>query len=287
MGEKAIIEKAVLVDLKKIFREKNPRLAFYIPGIVYRYLNHALHIKEINDFLSVHGSKIGLEFTEAAIKEFNIKTTLIGENNLPENGRFIFASNHPLGGFDGLVLLTLLRRKYKDVRSISNDILSSVVNMKPFFVPINKHGILTHESAILLDEVMASETQILTFPAGLVSRKINGRIIDPEWHKNFISKAVKHKRDIIPVHVSGRCTDFFYRLANLRKFLGIKSNLEMFYLPDETFRHRNEHITITIGAAISYQTFDKTKRPDAWAKSVQKYVYSLGEGNHRPFDSHY
>ena len=278
-----MIEKPELINLKKIFRQKNPGLAPYIPGFIYAYLNRALHVSEINEFLTVHGLKTGLDFVEAAIKDFNITLNIKGEENLPEEGRFIFVSNHPLGGFDGMVLLSLLGRKYKKIQSLSNDILLSVVNMKPLFLPVNKHGVLTHESAKLVHEAMESDIQILTFPAGLVSRKTKGKIMDPPWHKNFITKAVQHHRDVIPIYTSGRCTEFFYRLSNFRKFLRIRSNIEMFYLPDETFRHRNENITVTIGPRISFEEFDKSKRPAEWADIMQKYVYSLGEGNKETF----
>jgi putative hemolysin len=158
-------------------------------------------------------------------------------------------------------------------------------NLKPLFVPINKHGSMTHESLRIMDDAMESEMQILTFPSGLVSRKIKGKIIDPPWKKSFISKAVQHKRDIIPIHVSGRCTDFFYGLSNFRKFLGIKPNIEMFFLSDETHKQRNKHITITFGSVISYTTFNKSKKTEDWASLMQKYIYSLGEGNTNPFDS--
>jgi len=278
-------EKKVFIDLKKVFKDKNPRLAPYIPGFIYNYLNRVLHLKEINNFLALHGSKIGLAFTEEVIKEYNVTASLKGEENLPEKGKFIFVSNHPLGGFDGILLLTILGRRYDDVRSLSNDILMNFENLKPLFVPINKHGSMTQESLRILDEAMESEMQILTFPSGLVSRKIKGRIIDPPWKKSFISKAVQHKRDIIPIHVSGRCTDFFYGLSNFRKFLGIKANIEMFYLSDETHKQRNNHITITFGPLISYKTFDKSKKTEDWAILMQKYVYSLGEGSIKPFDS--
>jgi putative hemolysin len=283
MGKKATSEKVLFLDLKKIFKEKNPRLARYIPGFVYAYLNRVLHLPEINNFLAIHGSKIGLEFTREVIKEFNVSVTLKREENLPESGRFIFVSNHPLGGFDGMLLLTVLGGKYKDVRSLSNDILMSFKNLSPLFVPVNKHGLMSHEAVRQFEEIMESDIQILTFPSGLVSRKIHGKIIDPDWHKSFISKAIQHERDIIPIHVTGRCSNFFYRLSNFRKFLGIKSNIEMFYLSDETFKHRNEHITITFGAPVSYQIFDKSKRHKEWAKSMQDYVYSLGAGNTKPY----
>ncbi len=287
MKENKTIEKPVRLDLKRLFMQKNPRLAPYIPWFIYAYLNRVLHIGEINDFLAVHGTKVGLEFTKEVIKDFNVTVSLKGAENLPEQGRFIFASNHPLGGFDGMLLLTELNRRYHDVRSLSNDILMSFENLSPLFIPINKYGTMTHESVLALEETMDSDIQVLTFPSGLVSRRTKGVIIDPPWQKSFISKAVQHKRDVVPVHVTGRCTNFFYNLSSFRKFLGIKTNIEMFYLADETYRHKNKHFTVTFGKPVSYTTFDRRKRPDAWAKSMQNYVYSLGEGNTKPFDPNY
>jgi hypothetical protein len=240
-------DKPVILDLKRIFKQKNPRLAPYIPRFVYSYLNRVLHIREINEFLFENSSKKGLEFTEAVIKDFNVSYDLKGMENLPEKGRFIFASNHPLGGFDGMLLLTLLGRKYNDVRSLSNDILMSFENLSPLFIPVNKHGLMSHEAVKNLEMLMDSDIQVLTFPSGLVSRKTKGVIMDPVWHKSFISKAVQHKRDIIPIHVTGRCTDFFYRLSNFRKLLGIKTNIEMFYLADETYKHKKKHFRALCG----------------------------------------
>jgi putative hemolysin len=138
------------------------------------------------------------------------------------------------------------------------------------------------ESAGRLHEAYLSDIQIITFPAGLVSRSINGQIIDLEWKKNFISKAVHYHRDIVPVHCTGRNSDFFYRLANLRKMLGIKSNIEMLYLVDETYRHRNENVTVTFGPSIPYTTFDHSKTPVQWAKWVKEQVYGMVGVTHVP-----
>ena len=59
-------------------------------------------------------------------------------------------------------------------------------------------------NARLIDEAYASENQIVTFPAGLCSRKINGQIQDTDWKKSFIQKAVEHQRDVVPVYFEGR-----------------------------------------------------------------------------------
>ena len=86
------------VDVQKVFHQKNPRLAPLIPGFVYRFIKNIVHEDYINEFLRKHGHKQGLEFIEAIIADFNVTTEIIGEENLPPQGRFIFAGNHPLGG---------------------------------------------------------------------------------------------------------------------------------------------------------------------------------------------
>jgi hypothetical protein len=116
---------------------------------------------------------------------------------------------------------------------------------------------------------------VLTFPAGLVSRKIKGRVMDLKWHRNFIRKAVQYQRDVIPVHISGRNSNFFYTLANLRKALGIKANIEMFYLVDETIKHLGDHLVVHFGKPIPYKQFDTSKTPGEWADKVKQKVYGM------------
>ncbi|NOZ48346.1 MAG: glycerol acyltransferase [Chlorobi bacterium] len=264
-----------LIDINRVFKNKNPKLYKILPGFIFRYIKKIVHQDEINDFLKKHGDKTGLEFVKSAIDEFNVSIHIKGIENLPKEGRFIFASNHPLGGFDGLMLIYIISQHFQSVRFLVNDILMNLKNFEPFFVPINKHGSQSKDSVKRIDEIYSSNKQILYFPAGLVSRKINGIIKDLEWKKNFINKAIKHKRDIIPVYISGRNTNRFYNLANWRKLLKIKWNLEMFFLPDETFKHKGKSFTVNFGKPISYKIFDKSKTIYEWAKEVRKKAYAL------------
>lgn len=277
MEKSKTIEAVQTINIKEIFKDKNPRLAPWIPGFVYAYLNRILHVDYINYFLSKHGNKYGIEFAAASIEEFNITKEIVGFDRIPEHDKLLFASNHPLGGFDGMLLITLLGGKFPDIKVLVNDILTNIKNMDDVFVPINKHGKQSTEAVRRIEEIFMSGVPVLTFPSGLVSRRNKGVIRDPEWKKNFISKSIQYERDVIPIHVSGRCTNFFYRLANLRKLLGIKSNLEMFYLPDETYRHRNEKIKVIFGHPVSWKVFDKRMNHKDWARKVQDFVYMLPE----------
>jgi len=277
MEETSNRQEELRVNVREVFRSKNPRMAKILPGFVYRYIERIVHQDYINDFLRRHGEKRGLDFIHAVLDEFNVDITIQGEHNIPRKGRFIFASNHPLGGFDGILLLDIVNRYLGNAKFLVNDILMNMSVLEDLFIPINKHGAQTRESALLLDEIFRSDIQILTFPSGLVSRKIKGIIQDLPWQKSFVSKAVQYQRNIIPVHFSGRNSNFFYNLANIRKFLGIKWNLEMFFLVDETIKHRNTDITVTFGEIIPWSGISKDKSYQEWADDIRSKVYALAK----------
>ena len=104
-------------------------------------------------------------------------------------------------------------------------------------------------------------------------------IKDLAWKKTFISKSVETQRNVIPVHFEGRNSDFFYNLANLCKFLGIKFNIAMLYLADEMFKNRHKTFKVTIGKPIPWQTFDKSRSATEWADYVRELVYKLWKEN--------
>lgn len=263
------------IDIKEVFAGKSPGLVKIMPDFVFRYISRILHIDFINDFLKRNGHLTGIDFVDQVVKEFNVREHIYGLENIPDSGRFIFASNHPLGGFDGMLLMKYVDQKLGKLKFISNDILMNLTNLGPMFIPVNKHGSNSRETSLLLNRTYNSEVQILIFPSGLASRKIKGKIVDLEWKKHFISKSIKHKRDVIPIFVDGRNSNRFYRLAKLRKFFRIKWNLEMFFLPDETMKHRNTDINIYFGKPIPYSTFDKSKTHNEWAIWVKELVYKL------------
>lgn len=271
------------INVRQIFNEKNPKLAKILPGFIFRYIERIIHQKEINEIIPILGDKQGLEFVKIVLDYFQIKIHVKGKENIPTEGRNIFVANHPLGGLDGAVLSHTVGQIHPEIRFLVNDLLMSFENAYPIFIPINKHGKQSIEYVKRIEEVYESDKQVLSFPAGLCSRKINGEIIDLEWKKSFISKAIQHKRNIVPIHVDGKNSKFFYNLSNIRGKLGIKANLEMFFLADEVFKQKNKDITLTFGKPIPYTYFDKSLHPKKWAKKVKNYIYELGKGTLEPF----
>ncbi|MDR1624217.1 MAG: 1-acyl-sn-glycerol-3-phosphate acyltransferase [Tannerellaceae bacterium] len=264
------------INLRQVLREKSPSLAKKLPGFIVNYLIRIVHQDELNYILNHYHDKEGVDFMVDLLDYFDLTLETDGVENIPDTGRYVFASNHPLGGLDGICLSAFLGRRFNGkIRYLVNDLLLFIPNLRSIFIPVNKHGRQAKQTAVLTDEAYASDNQIITFPAGLCSRKIKGEITDLEWKKSFIRKAVAYKRDVIPVYFEGRNSDFFYRLANIRTGLGVKANIEMLYLSDELFKSKRSTYHIYFGKPISWQTFDAGKTLSEWAGWVRDISYAL------------
>ena len=271
------INKDLKIDVGAVLASKSSTLAKYTPKFVLAWLKKIIHQDELNQILEYSNGSIDVEFADKVLLWLNAKSNVkfIDRESLDPNGRYIFVSNHPLGGLDGLTLISLLGNMFGNIKFVVNDILMNIIPMRNLFVPVNKHGRMGKEYGERIHNAYASDAQILYFPAGLCSRLIDGEITDLKWHRNFIKQAKKYNRDIVPIHFGGQNSKFFYRLAKIRKALGIKFNFEMIFLPDEMFRQKNSIFEVTIGKPIPVSQIDSSMTLDQWCAEIRKKCYEL------------
>jgi 1-acyl-sn-glycerol-3-phosphate acyltransferase len=264
-----------LIDVKKLITSKNPGLAKWLPGFLIRYLKRILHEEEINRFIEDNKNFYNHAFCERILEQFQIDVSIKGLENLPQEGGVIVAMNHPLGGMDAIAFLHAIRSRRSDVRFIVNDLLLHLENLKDLFVGVNKHGRSALSSRKIIDQAFQENDVIGIFPAGLVSRKKRGIVRDLEWKKTFVHYGLKYQQPIVPVHIEGALSSFFYRLSNFREKTGIRANLEMLYLADELYRQKGSTITFTVGEAIDVATFHPELSERERAQKIKELVYSL------------
>jgi len=267
---------ALQVDVKQTISSKSKKWANRLPRFVVRWIEKLIHQEDINRFLAKHEHDTPIEFAKNCLEEFaQASITVSNEEKIPKEGRYIVVSNHPLGAIDGLAMISLIGKYRHDIKFPVNDLLMAIKPMHGIFIPINKHGNNSIDAAKELHHAFSSNDLIIYFPAGLCSRKIKGKIQDLEWKKTIIQKAKEYKRDIIPAFFEGKNSRRFYRIANLRKRLGIKTNLEMILLPDEMVKQKGNKFTVTFGDPISYTTFDDSKTPKEWASWLRELTINL------------
>ena len=265
------------IDIEKAIHSKNPKLLKWMPGFALNYIKRVTHEEWLNSVLNKHLKLKGLDFADALIREFEMDVRVVGGENIPKTGGIILASNHPLGGMDGIAFMHAIGKIRPDLRFLVNDLLMSFDNFDPIFVPVNKHGRNSKDANQRIEEAYSNGHAVLIFPAGLVSRKQEGVIKDLEWKKSFISKAKKYQLDVVPCHIGGRNSEFFYNLANWRKKIGVKANIEMFWLVDEMYKQRGKKVEIRVGNPVSHQYFDSSKSDAQWAEYMKQLVYKLSE----------
>ena len=268
--------KPIQINLDEVLRTRAPRHYKYIPRWAVRKLERTIHQDELNQILVNMGTKTGVDAADSALHDLQVKTTLIGTENIPTEGRFIFVSNHPLGGLDGMALMSAIGHRYNgNIRFIVNDLLMAVKPLQPILLPVNKHGRQARQAAAMIEQEYQGDNQMITFPAGLCSRMgKKGVIHDLEWKKFIITQAIKSKRDIIPVFFDAHNSKSFYRMAKWRKRLGIKFNFEMIYLPGEMFKCKGSNFKVHFGSPIPWNSLDAS-RPAQEAQRICDIAYAL------------
>lgn len=273
----AEIEKTI--DIDKILRDKMGAKAKFVPSFAVNWLKRILHEDEVNQFLWDSRGLSGTEWLTECVRYLDMTLQIEGLENLPDkdDGKlYTFVSNHPLGGQDGVALGSIIGKHYDGrFRYLVNDLLLNLPGLKPVSIGINKTGKQSRDFPRMVEAGFKSDNHILMFPAGLNSRKINGKIHDLEWKKTFIAKSVEYQRDVVPIFFGGRNSDRFYRIARFSDKYVKKVNIAMLFLVDEMYGNVGKTFRVAIGKPIPWQTFDKSRTSMEWAKYVEDMVYEL------------
>lgn len=264
-----------ILDIEQVIKSKAGAKAKYIPGFLIGWFKRFMHLDYINAYLKE--GYMGVEFCENAVRYLGVDLEVNGIENLPKDGRrYTFVSNHPLGAVDGVTLGAVIGKEYDGkIKYFLNDLLMNLKGMAPLGIPVNKMGGQSRNLSQLVTDAYTSDNQMLVFPAGLCSRKIDGKIQDLPWGKSFVKKSRESGRDIVPVHFEGENSRRFYRIATWQKRLGLKFNFAMMTLPAEMVTSSGKKYKVTIGKPISIDTLDRSRSDHEWAQIIRSKVYEL------------
>ena len=267
-----------LLDLNKML---GPKLSKKLPRFVINFLKRRVHQDDVNHVVMTVEHYKGVGFFDEALNYLDITYRTRGEEHLDTAKKYIFVCNHPLGGPEALIIGSVFRRLYGEGFKVPvTPLLASLKPLTEFFIPVNN---LSSKQSRDLGERIAgmftSDNQVLVFPAGLCAKKVKGKVTEMPWKKMFVTQARRYERDVVPVHISGHNSRWYFFLSKLSKFLGLKINIGMLYLVDELFKQRGKEFVITFGEPVPYTTFDKSKSDREWAAEMQERVKALAEGN--------
>ena len=91
-----------------------------------KVLQRVLYEKEFQQFAARHRHLKGVDMVEQVLEHLQICCEIPEHHieNIPENGPLVITANHPTGTLDGLALIYALSRVRRDIKVVTNRLLS-------------------------------------------------------------------------------------------------------------------------------------------------------------------
>ena len=266
-----------LLDVDELL---GPKLQKKLPRFARNFLKKRIHQDDINECILKAEHYKGAGFFDEALDYVGITYRVRGLENLDTHKRYIFACNHPLGGPEALIMGSVFRKIYGEGFKVpANQMLTCMKPLKEFFVPVKVFGRQSRDISDRITEMFESDSQVVVFPAGLCARKIGRKLTEMPWKKMFITQARKYERDVVPVHISGHNSKWYFFLSKLSRFLRLKINIGMLFLVDELFGQKGNEFVITFGKPVPYTEFDRSRTDLQWAAEIKDKVELLSRDN--------
>lgn len=241
-----------------------------------RLLKKLFHEEEFRQFAADHRHLKGLDMVEQVLDHLDILCTIPAHDleQIPAHGPLIVMANHPTGTLDGLALLYAVSRVRRDVKVVTNRMLTHLEPLSSLFIPVDNMGGRTAKSSFtLMEQHLQNAGVLIFFPAGEVSRPTRTGIRDKKWHPGFIKLAGKFRAPLLPVNIDARNSLLFYASTLL------SPNLSMLLLMQQMFRRRHSRLPVKIGQQIGWQKwFSPTLSSREMAEQCRQHVLRLGKG---------
>jgi hypothetical protein len=196
-----------------------------------------LHIGTLNKYILRNNHLKNVPFMRAINKELGVEVEVINGEHIPGSGPLTFVSNHP-GGADVMSTIEAVGTQREDMSILAN----SLVCVEPVIdivIPVNKLSKTSIKVDLNeIDEAYKKGRAMVFYAAGMNSRyDKSGQLIDRRWRNTFMNYSLKYQSKIVVMHISGRNTNLFYKVARFReRFAALK------YVPLENIFQIREFI---------------------------------------------
>lgn len=237
-----------------------------------------LGLNRINRLYPQFGAYRGREFTKEAMKTFRISTDILPEEveYIPREGPFIIVSNHPFGGWDGIVLYNTVAAVRPDFKILTNFILSLIPNLRDSFLAVNPFSDRKQLRSSLPGLKAAMETIerggcVGIFPAGEVSTYYRGNKFpaDKEWTHTVMKLVTTCRVPVLPVYFDGSNSRLFHLLGRIHPML------RTLRLPRELLRRSPGTVTMRIGRPVPAGEIAKWQDPKELGRMLRNRVYAM------------
>ena len=209
-----------LHPIDQIIEERCPKLMrnkFFwslVRPTIYKVFKYQT-AKNITDDIS---NKSGYGCFEYLTNLLNFNLEIKNLNNIPKKGPIILAGNHPTGLTDGIVMFEVLKDRRPDYTLYANiDMIKLSKGFEDIIIPVdwNEKNKTAQKSREILKRTKMTLNKgncLLVFPSSRLSKRVGLKLIERPWLNTIIKLSKKYNAPIIPFHMTGHNSLFYYFL---------------------------------------------------------------------------
>ena len=169
---------------------------------------------------------------------------------VPEHGPIILAGNHPTGLTDGIVMFEVMKDRRPDYTLYANiDMIKLSKGFEDIIIPVdwnddNKNIGKSKEILKRTKETLSEGKCLLVFPSSRLSKRKGFKLFERPWLNTIVKLSKKYNAPIIPFHMDGHNSLFYYFLDIFNEEL---KNISLF---SELVNKEEFKYTITFGRQI-------------------------------------
>ena len=267
-----------LHPIDQIIEERCPKLMrnkFFwslVRPTIYKVFKYQT-AKNITDDIS---NKSGYGCFEYLTNLLNFNLEIKNLNNIPKKGPIILAGNHPTGLTDGIVMFEVLKDRRPDYTLYANiDMIKLSKGFEDIIIPVdwNEKNKTAQKSREILKRTKMTLNKgncLLVFPSSRLSKRVGLKLIERPWLNTIIKLSKKYNAPIIPFHMTGHNSLFYYFLDIFNEEL---KNISLF---SELVNKKEFKYKITFGKIISPDSLKADLQKET--EKIQKYVeFTLGK----------
>lgn len=241
-----------------------------------------LAIDKVNHVHGKYAYSLGAEFATHLVEdEYKWKLKIDNYEVLQQfkEGPFITVSNHPIGSYDGIILLHLVGSVRPDYKIMVNLILNQLQAMRPGFIAVDPQKTDDPEKRKITMQGMRAAIKHVKdghplgfFPAGAISNvdwKLN--ISDRPWQEVVIRLIRQLQVPVIPIYFHCKNSTFCNILAK------IDWRLRTLRLPRELFNSYGKEIRVSFGEPIPVEVQNSFDTLQELGDYLREKTYQLSK----------
>ncbi|MXX95645.1 MAG: acyltransferase [Gammaproteobacteria bacterium] len=211
----------VLIEERAVNLMRHPALWRVIKALSYRILGYDRAVQMADTIAPLRGK----ETFQYMSNLLQLQLSVTGKQYIPASGAAIVTPNHPAGIADGIAVWDAIKEIRQDIIFVANrDAIRASPGLADIIIPVEwrdefRSPKRNRETIRALQQAIKDERLIVIFPSGKLALPSFFGLVEQPWQITALQLAQKYELDVIPIHIKGHNTFFFYAVSYINNEL--------------------------------------------------------------------